>query len=392
MSGPVIAVVGGGQLARMMQQQAVALGVHLRVLVESPTSSTAQVVPDAPVGAAADEDAVRSLVDGAEVLTFEHEHVPTALLEALDAGGVPVRPGPGALVHAQDKIVMRTALTELGVPCPAWAAVADEAALQAFGDDVGWPVVVKTARGGYDGKGVRVVSAALEAADWFEALEPGTSLLAEAKVPFTRELAVLVARRPSGEVRTWPVVQTIQQDGVCFEVLAPAPGLEEATAARAREIGERVATGLGVTGVLAVEMFEVAGPSSHPGADGGTSLLVNELAMRPHNSGHWTIDGAVTSQFEQHLRAVLDWPLGDTAATTPHAVMVNLLGSALTDPRTAYPQVMARYPEAKVHLYGKEVRPGRKLGHVTVVGTDLERARARANGAVALLRGESVPD
>lgn len=394
MNAPVVAVVGGGQLARMMQQQAIALGIQLRVLVESPTVATAQVVPDAPVGAASDEDAVRGLVAGsrqtptgadgpADVLTFEHEHVPSALLEALAAEGLPVRPGPSALVHAQDKIVMRTALTEAGLPCPAWAPVSEESELMAFGDRTGWPVVVKTARGGYDGKGVRVVSAADEAADWLAALGPGERLLVEEKVPFTRELAVLVARRPSGEVRSWPVVETVQQEGVCFEVLAPAPDLDPATAEHAREVGERVATELGVTGVLAVEMFEVAG-----GGDAGGRLLINELAMRPHNSGHWTIDGAVTSQFEQHLRAVLDWPLGATEPSAEHAVMVNLLGSALADPRQAYPELMSRYPQAKVHLYGKEVRPGRKLGHVTVTGPDLEEARRAAHAAVALLRGD----
>ncbi|WP_052436384.1 5-(carboxyamino)imidazole ribonucleotide synthase [Georgenia sp. SUBG003] len=390
MEAPVVAVVGGGQLARMMQQQAIALGVHLRVLVESPTVATAQVVPDAPVGAASDADAIRALVDGARVLTFEHEHVPNELLRELEADGVPVRPGPDALVHAQDKIVMRTRLTEVGAPCPAWAAVRTAAELTTFGDATSWPVVVKTARGGYDGKGVRVVSSADEAADWLEGLAPEDALLAEEKVPFTRELAVLVARRPgggpdgSGEVRSWPVVETVQQDGVCFEVFAPAPELDDATAARAREIGERIAVGLGVTGVLAVEMFEV----HHD--DGSSRLVVNELAMRPHNSGHWTIDGAVTSQFEQHLRAVLDWPLGGTEPSADHAVMVNLLGSALDDPRSAFPELMARYPAAKVHLYGKEVRPGRKLGHVTVTGADLEEARRVAHGAVALLRGDDA--
>ncbi|WP_448071364.1 5-(carboxyamino)imidazole ribonucleotide synthase [Georgenia yuyongxinii] len=388
MGAPVVAVVGGGQLARMMQQQAIALGVHLRVLVESPTVSTAQVVPDAPVGAADDPDAIRRLVDGAAVLTFEHEHVPNDLLRELEADGVPVRPGPDALVHAQDKLVMRRRLTDVGAPCPAWAAVTTEAELATFGDETGWPVVVKTARGGYDGKGVRVVRSAAEAADWLAALAPGDALLAEEMVPFTRELAVLVARRPSGgpdgtgEVRAWPVVETIQEHGVCAEVLAPAPGLSAATAARAQEIGERIAAGLGVTGVLAVEMFEVHND------DGTSRLVVNELAMRPHNSGHWTIDGAVTSQFEQHLRAVLDLPLGGTEPTAPHSVMVNLLGSALDEPREAYPLLMARHPEAKVHLYGKEVRPGRKLGHVTVTGTDLARARATARAAVALLRGD----
>ncbi len=376
--GPVIAVVGGGQLARMMQQAAVGLGVHLRALVEDAGGSAAQVVPDAPVGRADDAAAVRSLLAGADVLTFEHEHVPADLLRALEADGVAVRPGSAALAHAQDKIVMRRRLAELGVPGPRWAPVADAAALRRFGDDVGWPVVVKTARGGYDGKGVRVVADATGADDWFGGLGAGEELLAEERVPFVRELAVLLARRPSGEVRAWPVVETVQRDGICAEVLAPAPGLDPARAAEAVAVGERIAEGLDVTGVLAVEMFELP--------DG--RIAVNELAMRPHNSGHWTIDGATTSQFEQHLRAVLDLPLGETAPRAPVSVMVNLLGSALPDPTQALPAVLAAHPAARVHLYGKEVRPGRKLGHVTVVGDDVGAARAAASGAVALLRGE----
>ncbi|WP_331241400.1 5-(carboxyamino)imidazole ribonucleotide synthase [Georgenia sp. MJ206] len=374
-----MAVVGGGQLARMMQQAAIGLGVHVRALVEAADGSAAQVVPDAPVGRADDDGAVRALLDGASVLTFEHEHVPSDLLRALEADGVAVRPGPGALAHAQDKIVMRRRLTDLGVPSPRWAAVPDADALRRFGDDVGWPVVVKTARGGYDGKGVRVVRAAEEAADWIGDLAAGDELLAEALVPFTRELAVLVARRPGGEVRAWPVVETVQRDGVCAEVLAPAPGLAPELAEEATAVAVRIAEGLDVTGVLAVEMFEL---------DGGR-LAVNELAMRPHNSGHWTIDGAVTSQFEQHLRAVLDLPLGDTAPRAAVSVMVNLLGSALEDPTEALPQVFTRFPDAKVHLYGKAVRPGRKLGHVTVSGPDLTLARDAARGAVALLHGDA---
>lgn len=379
----VVAVVGGGQLARMMQQAAIGLDVRLRVLVEASDGSTAQVVPDAPVGRADDAAAVRGILPGAQVLTFEHEHVPGDLLRQLEAEGVAVRPGPHALRHAQDKIVMRTALTGLGVPCPRWAAVRTREELAAFGDATGWPVVVKTARGGYDGKGVRVVATADDAGDWLDALTGEDALLAEERVPFTRELAVLVARRPSGEMRAWPVVETIQRDGVCAEVLAPAPGLDADLAAAAVGVATRIAEGLDVTGVLAVEMFEYD--------DGGTSrIAVNELAMRPHNSGHWTIDGAATSQFEQHLRAVLDLPLGPTDPRAPVSVMVNLLGSELADPSTALGEVLARCPGARVELYGKEVRPGRKLGHVTVYGEDLESVRAEARTAVALLRGEDT--
>jgi len=370
----------------MMTPAATALGVHLRVLVESPTSSAAQVVVDAPVGAASDETAVEDLARGAAVLTFEHEHVPNALLDRIAARGTPVRPGAAALVHAQDKITMRTRLGELDAPCPRWAPLASAADLEDFLASVGGAAVVKTSRGGYDGKGVRVVRSADDVADWFAAAADGTGvpLLAEEKVPFSRELAVLVARRPSGEVRTWPVVESVQRDGVCAEVVAPAPDLDDATRDEAVGIAVRIAEGLDVTGVLAVELFEVPDP------DGGPArVLVNELAMRPHNSGHWTIDGAVTSQFEQHLRAVLDLPLGDTTARSAWTVMSNVLGSTLDELTDALADVARQDPQAKVHLYGKDVRPGRKLGHVNVSGDNLAEVRRRANAAAALLRGEA---
>ncbi|MBD9698310.1 5-(carboxyamino)imidazole ribonucleotide synthase [Flavimobilis sp. GY10621] len=396
MSAPVVAVVGGGQLARMMAPAAGELGVHLRVLVEAPDGSAAQVLADAPVGAASDADAVRALVAGtsgalatdagrarAAVLTFEHEHVPFSLLDEIAADGVPVHPGPAALVHAQDKIVMRERLTELGVPCPRWAPLPTEpaagrSALATFLADGDGTAVVKTSRGGYDGKGVRVVRSADEVDDWFSAVAAGgPALLVEERVPFTRELAALVARRPSGDVATYPVVESVQRDGVCSEVIAPAPGLSAELEAEARRIAETVVTGLGVTGVLAVEMFEVDG-----------RVLVNELAMRPHNSGHWTIDGAVTSQFEQHLRAVLDLPLGDTSPRAPWTVMANVLGSTLGELTDALPAILAADPGARVNLYGKAVRPGRKLGHVNVSGDDLDDVRRRAVVAAARLRGE----
>lgn len=390
--GSTVSVVGGGQLARMMQEAANALGIELRALVEAADGSAAQVIPHSVVGAAKDEAALRALADGADVLTVEHEHLDHDQLRRLENSGVRVRPGPDALIFAQDKLSMRRRLGELGIPVPEWAEVRDAAGLEDFGTRFGWPVVVKTSRGGYDGKGVRLAHSSDDVSDWLESLadgrlsidglggEGGDSLLAEEYVPFTRELAALVARRPSGEVRPWPVVETVQVDGVCTEVLAPAPDLAPETAARAQLMAEAIATGLGVTGVLAVELFCVEGPTDR--------IVVNELAMRPHNSGHWSIEGAVTSQFEQHLRAVLDLPLGDTTERAPACVMVNLLGSALEDPRDAYSEVMERFPAAKIHLYGKERRPGRKLGHVTVWGESMDRARQTANSAVALLRGD----
>ncbi len=376
----------------MMTPAATALGLHLRVLVEDDGVSAAGVVVDAPVGAPRTHGAVLDLVTGAgagaraEVLTFEHEHIPAEVLAQVEAMGVAVRPSPGALLHAQDKIVMRRRLTELGVPCPRWAPVSDAAALDAFLDSVGGEAVVKTARGGYDGKGVRVVRSAAEVADWFEAsASGGPALLAEEKVPFVRELAVLLARRPGGEVAVWPVVQTVQVDGVCAEVIAPAPGLDPALAREAVEAAVTVAAGVDVTGVLAVELFEIAADGDRP-----AHVVVNELAMRPHNSGHWTIDGAVTSQFEQHLRAVLDLPLGDPSPRARWSVMANVLGSSLERLTDALPQVTAD-PGARVHLYGKGIRAGRKLGHVTVCGEDLDDVRSRAARGAALLRGE-VPE
>jgi 5-(carboxyamino)imidazole ribonucleotide synthase len=379
---PRVGVVGGGQLARMLAPPSVALGVRLRVLAESADASAAQVVPDAPVGAADDLEALRSFAVGCDVVTFDHEHVPQPVLAELARVGVVLRPGPSALLFAQDKAAMRLRLTESGIPCPPWALVRSASELAEFGARVGWPLVLKTPTGGYDGKGVAVVADPAEAADWLaRAAATGSALLAEARVDFVRELAVLVARSPMGQAAVWPVVETVQTDGICTEVVAPAPGLHPDLAARASSAALKIAGDLDVTGVLAVEMFEVLGP------DGRPDFLVNELAMRPHNSGHWTIDGSVTSQFEQHLRAVLDLPLGSTAPTARWSVMVNVLGGDHPDLYRAYLHVMARDPGVKVHLYGKAVRPGRKVGHVTVCGSDLDDVRARARHAADYITG-----
>jgi 5-(carboxyamino)imidazole ribonucleotide synthase len=379
---PRVGVVGGGQLARMLAPPAVALGVRLRVLAETADASAAQVVPEAPVGSAGDLAALRDFAAGCAVVTFDHELVPRPGLAALTAAGAVLRPGPEALVFAQDKAAMRERLTAAGIPCPPWALVHDAAELAAFADRVGWPVVLKTPTGGYDGKGVAVVDDLAAAADWLgRAAASGAALLAEARVDFVRELAVLVARSPMGQAAAWPVVETVQTDGNCTEVVAPAPGLHPDLAARASAAALKIAGDLDVTGVLAVEMFEVVGAAGRP------DFLVNELAMRPHNSGHWTIDGAVTSQFEQHLRAVLDLPLGSTAPTARWSVMVNVLGGDHPDLYRAYLHVMARDPGAKVHVYGKQVRPGRKVGHVTVCGADLDDVRARARHAAGYISG-----
>ncbi|MFI5084704.1 MAG: 5-(carboxyamino)imidazole ribonucleotide synthase, partial [Actinomycetales bacterium] len=359
MTFPIIGVVGGGQLARMMAPAAVALGFELRVLAESPDVAAVAAVASAPVGDYTDLATLRGFAAGVDVLTFDHEHVPNGHLLTLISEGVNVQPRPAALLHAQDKLVMRAAIAELGLPNPVWAAVSSPADIVVFGDTHGWPVVLKMPRGGYDGKGVRILADAAAAADctgWFEAMSP---LLVEEMVGFSRELSALVARSPSGEARPWPVAESIQVAGVCDEVIAPAPGLPSAVAAAAQAAALRIAAEFDVTGVMAAELFETPGS--------GSGFLINELAMRPHNTGHWTMDGSVTGQFEQHLRAVLDLPLGATGLLGGTVVMKNFLGGANTDLFSAYPEALAAEPSAKVHSYGKSVRPGRKIGHVNVV-------------------------
>ena len=380
MGFPVVGVVGGGQLARMMAGPAIELGITLRVLARDAADSAAQVVPGTEVGAEDDLDALRRFAKDCDVLTFDHEHVPTAHLRVLEAEGITVRPGPDALEHAQDKVTMRRRLTELAVPCPRWAVVTSPEELAEFGASAGWPVVLKTSRGGYDGKGVRLLHHSHEIADASDWLARGEPLLAEERVDFSRELAVLVARSPHGQAAVWPVVQTVQVDGICREVLAPA-AIAADHALAAQQVALRIADGLGVTGVMAVEMFDTPG-----------GVLVNELAMRPHNSGHWTIEGSRTSQFEQHLRAVLDLPLGDTAMTARQVAMSNVLGSATSDVDdmySGYLHCLAHDPGIRIHMYGKQVRPGRKVGHVTALGSDAEDVRVRARHAAAFLRGDS---
>ncbi|GAA2963960.1 5-(carboxyamino)imidazole ribonucleotide synthase [Actinokineospora diospyrosa] len=368
---PVVGMVGGGQLARMAHQAAVALGQSLHVLAVDPAEPAPLVSPNITLGHHTDLAALREFAKGVDVLTFDHEHVPTEHLRALVAEGVKVHPGPDALVHAQDKLVMRRKLAELGLPIPAFAEVKAVEDVVEFGDAEGWPCVLKAARGGYDGRGVWMLDDAAQAAALVpDLLAAGTPLLVEQRVVMRRELAALVARSPFGQGACWPVVETVQVDGICVEVLAPAPDLAPALADHAQELALRIANELGVVGVLAVELFETE-----------TGVVVNELAMRPHNSGHWTIEGALTSQFEQHIRAVLDYPLGATDPVAPAVVMANVLGAAETpamgvDERLHH--LFARFRDARVHLYGKQERPGRKVGHVTFLGTDLAATRSRA--------------
>ncbi|KAB1157154.1 5-(carboxyamino)imidazole ribonucleotide synthase [Micromonospora sp. AMSO12t] len=382
---PVVGMVGGGQLARMTHQSAIALGQSLRVLALAPDDGAALVAADVQYGDHTDLAALRTFAKACDVVTFDHEHVPTEHIRTLAAEGVKLFPPADALLHAQDKRVMRERLGELGAPNPAWRPVAEPADLAAFGDEIGWPMVLKAARGGYDGRGVWMVDDAAQAEELATTLlAGGTRLIVEERVPLRRELAVQVARSPFGQVAAYPVVETVQRDGICVEVLAPAPGLPEELAVAAQQLAIDLATALGVVGLLAVELFEVADRA----APGGSRIVVNELAMRPHNSGHWTIEGARTSQFEQHLRAVLDYPMGDTSLTAPVVVMANVLGGEpggmSIDERLHH--LFAAEPGAKVHLYGKQVRPGRKIGHVTVLGDDLDDVRTRAARAARWLR------
>jgi 5-(carboxyamino)imidazole ribonucleotide synthase len=371
-------MIGGGQLARMTQESALALGVGLRVLAAGPTESAARGGGDIRWGAHDDPDAVAEFARGCDVVTFDHEHVPAPILAALVGAGVAVRPGPAALAHAQDKVHMRVAISSAGVPCPAWAVVGSPEDVVSFAGGNAWPVVLKVSRGGYDGRGVWIIDGPQDAAAVMAAtsLEPGVEWLVEQYVPFTRELAAQVARSPSGQAAVYPVVRTVQTNGICTEVVSPCPGLTDEHALAAQQVALRIAEALDVVGMLAVELFDTP--------DG---VLVNELAMRPHNSGHWSIEGAVTSQFENHLRAVLDLPLGSPAARAPYTVMVNVLGGEHPDMYSAYRHVMARDPGLKVHMYGKDVRPGRKVGHVTVSGDDLESLLARAHHAADYLTG-----
>jgi len=377
---PVVGVVGGGQLARMMQPAAINLGVTLRVLAAGPQESAAQVIPDAVVG---DEKNVADLLafaEGCDVVTFDHEHVHPDHLQALEEAGHIIRPGRQALLHAQDKGVMRERMTALGVANPRHHIVATPDQAAAFAEQLppegsgDRSVVLKTTRGGYDGKGVWLSDATDIASEPFAA---GVPVLVEEPVDFRRELAAVAVRSPHGQAVAYPVVESVQIEGICLEVIALAPGLAEDVAVQAQRLALQVAAEIGVVGVLVVELFETT--------DG--DLVVNELAMRPHNSAHWSIDGAVTSQFENHLRAVLDLPLGDPSAQAPYTVMVNALGGDLDGVYGTYKHLLARDPALKVHWYGKAVRPGRKIGHVNLTGADVADLRERGWHAADYIAG-----
>ncbi len=363
-----IGVIGGGQLARMMQPAAIALGLELRVLAEAENSSAHQAT--SMIGDYTDFETLRKFAGTVDVITFDHEHVPVEHLKKLEDSGVAVRSGSSALIHAQNKLVMRQAMQRLGLPQPAWLEIKSAQQLTDFITAQG-PVIVKTPIGGYDGRGVRVAHSAADVVDWLDSIENfGGSLLAEQKVNFKRELSQLSARNQSGDFAAWPLVQTVQRNGICSEVIAPAP--DSANQVSASGIARSIAEGLGVTGVLAVELFE----------DENGQLLINELAMRPHNSGHFSIEGSVTSQFEQHLRAVADLPLGATAMKGDFAVMVNLLGVDNSNTFVEHFTIaMQKFPQVKFHTYEKSARAGRKMGHLTAIGSDWQQLLEQTSAA-----------
>ena len=363
----VVGVIGGGQLARMMIPAAINLGIELRVFAEAEDSS-ARIAASA-VGEYTDSDQVLAFAQSVDVVTFDHEHVPLENLARLVSEGIAVFPPPEALALTQDKTVMRAELARLDIPQPRWtvAELGSPDAVELVG---GFPCIAKLPVGGYDGKGVRVIHSWNEVRDW---LETGAVLLEEL-VSFRRELSQLSARRPSREWSSWPVVETRQDGGVCSAVVSPAPGITEDQAAEAQDIAQRIATECNVVGVLAVEMFE-----NHDGR-----ILVNELAMRPHNSGHVLTEQSVTSQFEQHLRAVTDMPLGSTELRQPSGVMANIFGGA---PVEKWSSMSEQFPEVKFHSYQKAFRPGRKAGHLVVTGENATELIAVAEKARETFKG-----
>ncbi len=367
-----VGMVGAGQLARMTQRAAIDLGVRLTVLATSDDEPAVTAGAAHLLGAADDPAALRRLAESVDVVTLDHELVDTATLALLEAHGTPVRPSAAALRVAQDKLVARETFASLGLPGPEHAVATDEAAVEDLAVRHGWPLVAKARTGGYDGRGVEVVAdrAALDAV-----LGRGGEWIVEQRIAIALEVAVVLARRPGGEIVTYPVVETLQRAGICHELVMPAR-VEPEVADRAVAITHRVAEGIGAVGILAVELFVT------PDGD----VLVNEIALRPHNSGHATIEGCATSQFTNHLRAVLDWPLGDTSLRSGVAVTVNVLGVDGSDVAARVPDALA-VEGAHVHLYGKRSRPGRKIGHVTVLGADAESALESARRAAAVLTG-----
>ncbi len=371
-----IGIVGAGQLSRMLIEAAIPLGLNVRLLAAAPQDGAALVSPHVLVGPPASYEPLSSLAALSTVLTFDHELVDVPVLERLEREGHTLRPSSKTIAIAQDKGRQRTLFERRGLPVPAYAFARSTADVLAFGRDHGWPVVLKAVRGGYDGRGVWMVADANAAEQLVEQLlGSGIELLVEKRVAIEQELAVLVARRPGGQTAVYPAVETVQVEGICREILAPA-AISDSLAAEARRLALAVADAVDACGILALELFLVGG-----------TLIINEIAARPHNSGHYTIEGSITSQFENHLRAILDWPLGATDLVRPAVATVNVLGMLATGDLLANLPAALAIEGVRVHLYGKEPRPGRKIGHVTALGQEHAEARRRAAAAAAILAG-----
>lgn len=378
--GRTIGIVGAGQLARMMAQAAIPLEIKLVLLAASENDGAAKVVPNVLIGSPDDPARVRELAEQVDVLTFDHELVDPEFLAQLESEGVSVWPSAATMALAQNKRRQRAELGEMGLPIPAWAEVESAADVIAFGEEHGWPVVLKASRGGYDGRGVWMIDRPEDVAGIIaDAQDAGLTLLVEERVQLDLELAVLTARRPNGDIAIWEPVETVQRDGMCNELVVPVKA-DPRIVAEAVRLARKIVEHIQPVGVLAIEFFVSNG-----------KVLVNELAPRPHNSGHWTIEGSQTSQFEQHLRAILNLPLGDTSLTSPVVATENILGPASGANPADEIAVAMQIRGANIHLYGKEARPGRKLGHVTVLGNERDESRQRASLAVQQLTGEPTP-
>lgn len=378
-SEATVGIVGAGQLARMTYEAGTRLDVRLRVLARDKDETAARIFSEVAIGSPDDPDDLASFASSVAVMTFDHELVDVDAIRALEEDGHIIRPGARTLDVSTNKQRQRDVFSAAGFPLPVHRRVTESSDIEEVAAAHGWPVVLKAAQGGYDGRGVWIVGSVEEAVRTLgEARDAGLELFVEPQVALDRELAMLIARRPSGDAATYPVVETIQVEGICHEVLAPAR-IDDALADKATELGLAIAEEIDVVGILAIEMFVV-----------GETLLINEIATRPHNSGHFTLDAARTSQFENHLRAVLDLPLGGTGMSAPAAAMSNIIGTASTgDPRERRGQAL-EIPGVCVHLYGKKPRPGRKIGHVTATGDELDDARTRAREAAEILAGGAM--
>jgi len=364
-SFPRVGVIGAGQLARMMAIPANDLGISFTVFAADANDSAASVAKYV-VGDYTNSKDVLAFAATCDVITFEHELIPIAIIKSLESDGVVVRPSSSSFIYSQNKAAMREFLNDF--PAPKWCVISKADEVTQF------PVIAKSISGGYDGRGVWKVNSLDELE---EILEETNQLLIEELIDFDIEIAVMVARSPHGQTTTWAPTQTVQKDGICTMTITPPPELSDPLSAKAQKLALDIAAHVGVVGVMAVEMFVR-----------GDELFINELAMRPHNSGHWTIDGAKTSQFEQHLRAILDLPLGDPSMTARNVVMGNILGGEKEDMYRPYLHLMARNPDLKFHHYRKEVKPGRKIGHINALGDHLVELRADVEHALAYLSGE----